>query len=803
VGDASTLVIVLGAVVFAASLAITFRAVILMRRAEQARAALAHSQLLLAEAQRIGNMGSWEWDIKTNKLDWSDQVYRMFGFDPAHRPTYEVYLERVHPEDRDRLVMTIQSALFQGVPYRVRHRIVRPDGEVRTLNAQGEVEFSQDGQPSRMVGVCQDVTELVRLEEEAEEQRRKLRDVIDSMFSFIGLFSIDGTLLDANHAAIEAFGLKRGDVIGRKLWDTYYWSYSPESQARVRQALMRAAAGEVVRDDYVVRVDEGSFLTVDAIYSPLKNRDGRIVQVIGSAVDITARKNAEEAVKASEARLRAIVEAEPECVKVVDKDYRLRELNAAGLRMIGAKDIEEVRGHSVLDLLDPRFHDSYVEAVAKVFRGETTFQQFEIVSLDGTRRWMEQHAAPLFDPAHGDQVREMIAVTRDVTERVLMEQTAQRVRDQLEQAQRIADIGSWEWDFASGELSWSDQCYRIVGWDPAEGKPTLERFMRSVHRDDRAKLEATIRAGVEEGASCDYDHRVVWPNGEVRVVHQLGEVKRDASGRPVRMLGTTQDVTELWAARAELEASKLRAEAANQAKSRFVASMSHELRTPLNAIIGFSELLLGDEGALAADRRAEYARDINTSGKHLLSVINDILDVSRIEAGKITLDEDEVSLQELVDTTARMVRPRAEETGVVVELKLARDLPLVLADRRLLLQTLLNLASNAVKFTERGGRVEIAARLAPEGSVEIAVGDTGIGMSAADVARVGEPFLQVDGRLARKFEGTGLGLVIAKRLAEMHGGTLAIESQLGAGTTMTIRLPASRVVPAPVVAAAS
>jgi signal transduction histidine kinase len=231
--------------------------------------------------------------------------------------------------------------------------------------------------------------------------------------------------------------------------------------------------------------------------------------------------------------------------------------------------------------------------------------------------------------------------------------------------------------------------------------------------------------------------------------------------------------------------------------------MSHELRTPLNAIIGFSELLLGDDASLSADRRAEYARDINTSGKHLLSVINDILDVSRIEAGKVTLDEDEVSLQELVDTTARMVRPRAEETGVTVELKLERGLPLVLADRRLLLQTLLNLASNAVKFTERGGRVEIAARIAAAGGVEVAVSDTGIGMSAADVARVGEPFLQIDGRLARKFEGTGLGLIIAKRLTEMHGGTLAIESELGVGTTMTVRLPLSRVVPALAAAAAS
>jgi signal transduction histidine kinase len=313
-----------------------------------------------------------------------------------------------------------------------------------------------------------------------------------------------------------------------------------------------------------------------------------------------------------------------------------------------------------------------------------------------------------------------------------------------------------------------------------------------VHPDDRARLKETIRSGVEEGRSCDYDHRVIWPYGEVLVLHQLGEVKHDAKGRPIKMIGTTQDVTEINAARAELIESKLRAESANQAKSRFVASMSHELRTPLNAIIGFSELLQSDDAPLSEDRRKEYARDIHSSGKHLLSVINDILDISRIEAGKVSLDEEETSISDLIDSTYRMVRPRAEETGVVVASRVDAAVTTVLADRRLLLQTLLNLASNAVKFTERGGSVDIAAHPASDGGVDIVVRDTGIGMSAEDIARVGEPFLQVDGRLSRKFEGTGLGLVIAKRLAEMHGGQLSIESILGAGTTMTVHLPASR-----------
>jgi PAS domain S-box-containing protein len=635
-----------------------------MRRAEQSRAALAMSQAMLAEAQRIGNMGSWQWNVRTNELVWSDQAFRMFGIDPALQPTYENYLALIHPDDRQHLLAALQTALVNGAAYHVRHRIVRPDGEVRTLNARGEVVFSPGGAPIKMFGICQDVTELAHLQEDAEEGRRKLREVLDSMVNFVGLFSTEGDLIDLNRAAVDVLGGDRDALLGRKILDTQYWPEKPQTLRAAQDAIASAAEGKVVRGDYTLRVADGERITFDVVFGPLRDRDGRITQVIVSAID--------------------------------------------------------------------------------------------------------------------------------VTERVRVEHTSQLVREQLEQAQRIANVGSWEWEFASGKLTWSAHCYRIIGWDPGAGAPTIERFLASVHPDDRALTMAAINAGVEEGASCDFDHRVVWPSGEVRVVHQLGEVKRDAAGRPVKMVGTTQDVTELHAARVELEESKLRAETANHAKSQFVANMSHELRTPLNAIIGFSELLQCGDIGLSEERRREYARDIHASGKHLLSVINDILDISRIEAGKITLEDETLPLGELIDTAVRMVRSRADDTGVTLSWSVSTGAEGLVADRRLMLQALLNLASNAVKFTERGGRVDVCAEVAAGGGIAIVVSDTGIGMSANDIARVGEPFLQVDGRLARKFEGTGLGLVISKRLIELHGGTLAIESELGRGTTMTISLPAAR-----------
>lgn len=503
---------------------------------------------------------------------------------------------------------------------------------------------------------------------------QKLRGMLDGAFAFIGLLAPDGTLLDANQATVEGLGLHRADVIGKPLWDTYYWSHARASREMMREAVERAALGEVVRGDFIVRAADETFIVIDATFAPTRGPDGAVAQIVASAVD--------------------------------------------------------------------------------------------------------------------------------VTQRVTHARAASKAREQLETAQRIAGIGSWQWEFATGALSWSRQCYQLLGWDSEKGNATLDMFVAAVHPHDRAQVEAVMRRAVAEGAGLDFEHRVVLPTGATRVLHQQGEVELDVNGRPARMIGTSHDVTALRNTCEELVEAKLRAEAASQTKSRFLANMSHELRTPLNAIIGFSEVLLTRED-LPPEKRHEYLADVCASGKHLLAVINDILDISRIEAGRVDMREETVVVGELIDAAQRLVRARAEDAGIDLRCNAEHSTLSLLVDRRLMMQSLLNFLSNAVKFTESGGRVDVAASPNAEGGVDIAVRDTGIGMSAEDVARVGERFLQADGRLSRKYEGTGLGLVIAKRLVEMHGGQLVVQSKPNAGTTMTMRLPRSRMVATPIVARAA
>jgi two-component system cell cycle sensor histidine kinase PleC len=256
-----------------------------------------------------------------------------------------------------------------------------------------------------------------------------------------------------------------------------------------------------------------------------------------------------------------------------------------------------------------------------------------------------------------------------------------------------------------------------------------------------------------------------------------------------------QQLTEL-AEKYSIE--KVRAESANRSKSEFLANMSHELRTPLNAINGFSEILAGEMFGPLGDRRyKEYSQDILSSGQHLLALINDILDMSKIEAGKMSLKREPIHIEDVVEDAIRLMRNRAEAVGLTLSVKLS-DLPEADADYRAIKQVLLNLLSNAIKFTPRGGKIAVSATVIEQSSfsgvpseqrVRISVSDTGIGIAKDDLLRLAQPFEQIESQLSKSQPGTGLGLALTKSLVELHDGVLTMDSQPGQGTTVSFTLP--------------
>ena len=282
--------------------------------------------------------------------------------------------------------------------------------------------------------------------------------------------------------------------------------------------------------------------------------------------------------------------------------------------------------------------------------------------------------------------------------------------------------------------------------------------------------------------------------GNERVLLTTKSPLRDNEGHVTNVVTVSLDITDRKKAEVELEAAKDTAVAASRSKTEFLANMSHELRTPLNAIIGFAEIMTTETlGPIGSPRYREYARDIGDSARHLLTIINDILDVSKIEAGKLDVYEEDVDVGDVVTSVSRLIQPRSEEAGIAVSTEVEGAVPKLRTDSRHLKQILLNILSNALKFTDKGGEIGIRAGRAADGGLDISVSDTGIGMSEEEINIATQRFGQVESSMVRKFHGTGLGLPLAIGLLQLHDGTLDIASEKGVGTKVSLHFPPSRI----------
>jgi PAS domain S-box-containing protein len=894
-------------------------------------AALRRSEETYTHAEAITHIGSWDWDIASGGLRWTDEVYRIFGLAPqAFAASYPAFLEAIHPDDRQLVIAAVNASVADAsVPYSVEHRVLRPDGEVRSVHERGKVYRDDQGKPIRMIGSVHDITERKRADQSLRDSERLLRTVIDEFPDPVVLKDCNGDFLLCNQAVARLYNTTPEAMIGKHDGDFGVPREIADSFRQNVLAIMARGESQIVFEDSTDSVS-GAIRHYKSFKKPFKDSEGNN-QILVVAQDITDVIRAQQQVAESERRLQEVMGitregiwdwhvatgrvihnnqwyetlrlAEGEMVDSVDAfaglihpedkeqvlqrldtmlkgggDYhsehrlvrrdgqtiwvqdrgRIVECDAQGhpIRVVGSfsditerkqteRELERHRSHleelvrertaevkwesernamivnTALDGFFTAIQDGRVADCNDIYCRMLGYSREELLLLripdieaietpEETAARIErliEHGHDRFDTRHrrkdgslvdvevnvalaqiGDQPQ-FFAFVHDISERKEAEKALLRNQAMLARTEGIAHIGSWEWDIATDSVMWSDELFRIFQRDPVDRAPSLAEHSELYDPEDMQRLKEAVTAAVNFGSPYELELRAIRKDGATRVCLARGYAEMGSEHRVARLFGTLQDITERKLAEVEALCAKEEAERANQAKSEFLSRMSHELRTPLNAILGFGQLL---ERANLGELQTDNVGEILHAGRHLLELINEVLDLARIESGKFTISLESVTLPPLLADCLGLIRPQADNSGIELSETAPGCDEYVLADPTRLKQVLLNLLSNAVKYNRALGSVSLTCQrlpgVFPGGAIQISVSDTGPGLSAEQQARLFTAFERL-GAENTAVEGTGIGLALSKRLTELMGGEIGVESTPGIGTTFWLRLP--------------
>jgi PAS domain S-box-containing protein len=723
-------------------------------------------------------------DKEGNVRLWNPAAEQLFGWSENEvlgRPYPLV------PPGRDEEFHSILQRILGGETLSgIELRRQKRDGTPVDIKLWAAPLYDGEGNIRGTISVITDITEQKRAQMQLRETYQTLQALINASPLVIINLDMEGNVRLWNKAAERLFGWSEEEVLGRP------YPVVPEDRQEEFQGLLeKARRGEsIAREELKRRTKDGRLIDIRAWSAPLFDADGNITTEISVIEDFTEQKRAEEALRESEERFRAIFESAPIAMAVRHLEDDSLQINQAFQEMLGYT-AEEFQGMSFNDITHPDDLPESVRLFQELTEGKISHFVHErrYYHKGGELVWCQLALFGIRDSA--GKLKYTIGMGQNITKRKRAEEA---LRAQQEFLRQVIDtnpnlIFAKGWD---GEFTLANEAVaevygttvdELIGKTDADFNVNPEEVAHFA-QDDREVLEFMCGKFIPE-EKITHAH-----TGETHWYQTIKVPLLSPDGKAYHVLGVATDITERKRAEEELLAAKEAAEAANRAKSAFLGNMSHELRTPLNAVIGMSQVLLMGAIGVLNERQTEYVNDILYCGRHLLTLINDILDMTKIENSKVELILEDVELSCLLLDNLSMIREKALEQNISLETDFDESLPPVRADRRRILQVVSNLLSNAVKFTPDGGRVGV--RLLRENHcARVEVWDTGIGIPPEHQGRLFRPFERLeDVSRSRHHEGTGLGLALSKQLIELHNGNIGVISDgEGQGSTFWFTLP--------------
>ncbi|BAY89104.1 MULTISPECIES: PAS domain S-box protein [unclassified Tolypothrix] len=683
----------------------------------------------------------------------------------------------------------------------------------------------RDEQGNVIAGIVmtQNITERKKSENALRDSEEKFRQFAENSRQVMLLRQVDsGELLYANLTYEQVWGRPRESLYANP--DSWMAAMHPDDVPRIAAAYETARGKGFFSEEYRIIRPDGSIRWVWGRCFPIKDMAGNIYRIGAIGEDITERKQTEqerdrlleileqqnqtleEEVTQRTAELRAIIDAIPDYLFVIDRqDMRIIYCNDSFAQELFQQPHEQIEGKTLFELFPDQKLEYFVQKNQQVFNSGKLLRIQETLNFLGRINTFDTIKVPL--KRDNGEVYALVGTARNITAIKQLELELQHSKERFQNLVETSSDCVWETNEFGYYTYVSPQIINLLGYSPEEfiGKTPFDLMPQA--EAQRVSQELIKFISLQVPFQC-LENTNYHKDGRLVTLETSGVPIFDANKEFRGYRGMDRDVTarklaeaQLYLTNEQLATSNTELARATRLKDEFLANMSHELRTPLNAILGMSEVLQDEILGTINDRQRQSLQTIERSGEHLLELINDILDLSKIEAGQLQLEYAPIAMRKLCESSLAFIKQQAGQKRIQLEVKIPPQLPKLLLDERRIRQVLINLLNNAVKFTPEGGRITLEVsrqQLIPEvenisltSFIRIAIIDTGIGIAPENIKKLFKPFIQIDSALNRQYTGTGLGLALAKRIVELHSGKVGVSSELGVGSCFTVDLPCS------------